>query len=162
VRGFGARAFALRWVGRFLVVHKGHSGLDLQPEAMSFRRRAQLGQRSAAPRAPGPWVAIGDPAPGESGSSRSLATRAQRPWRSPGANCPQDRLGPCSPRRMAAMILSSPATQFGQGCMSMSKTRLSSRAQLMRPGRAWGAERVNDFAAPDVMNLLCRAVSFSG
>jgi hypothetical protein len=38
--------------------------------------------------------------------------------------------------RMAAMILSSPPPQFGQCCMSMSKTRLSSRAQLMRRGRA--------------------------
>ena len=40
--------------------------------------------------------------------------------------------------RMAAMILSSPAPQFGQRCMSMSNTRLSSRAQLMRASRAWG------------------------
>jgi acyl-CoA thioesterase YciA len=31
------------------------------------------------------------------------------------------------------MILSSPPPQFGQRCMSMSNTRLSSRAQLMRP-----------------------------
>ena len=38
--------------------------------------------------------------------------------------------------RMAAMIFSSPAPQFGQCCMSMSKTRLSGRAQLMRFGRA--------------------------
>jgi hypothetical protein len=37
---------------------------------------------------------------------------------------------------MAAMIFSSPAPQFGQCCMSMSKTRLSNRAQLMRFGRA--------------------------
>ena len=34
--------------------------------------------------------------------------------------------------RMAALILSSPALQFGQRCMSMSNTGLSSRAQLMR------------------------------
>lgn len=35
------------------------------------------------------------------------------------------------------MIFSSRPPQFGQVCMSMSKTRLSSRAQLMRCGRAW-------------------------
>ena len=35
------------------------------------------------------------------------------------------------------MIFSSPLPQFGQCCMSMSKTRSSSRAQLMRPGRPW-------------------------
>jgi hypothetical protein len=34
------------------------------------------------------------------------------------------------------MIFSSPAPQFGQCCMSMSKTRFNSRAQLMRFGRA--------------------------
>ncbi len=34
------------------------------------------------------------------------------------------------------MIFSSPPSQFGQFCISMSKTRLSSRAQLMRCGRA--------------------------
>ncbi len=34
------------------------------------------------------------------------------------------------------MILGSPAPQFGQRCMSIS-TRLSSPAQLMRPGRTW-------------------------
>jgi hypothetical protein len=39
--------------------------------------------------------------------------------------------------RMAAMMLSSPLPQFGQCYMSMSKTRLSSRAQLMPCGRAW-------------------------
>ena len=39
--------------------------------------------------------------------------------------------------RMAAMIFSSPLPQFGQCCMSTSKTRLSSRAQLMRCTRAW-------------------------
>jgi hypothetical protein len=39
---------------------------------------------------------------------------------------------------MAAMILSWPTPQFGQCCMSMSNTRLSSHAQLMRPGRARG------------------------
>ncbi len=32
------------------------------------------------------------------------------------------------------MILSSPAPQFGQRCMSVSNTCLSSRAQLMRAG----------------------------
>ncbi len=36
--------------------------------------------------------------------------------------------------RMAAMILSSPP-QFGQCSISISKTRLSSRAQLMRAGK---------------------------
>ena len=35
------------------------------------------------------------------------------------------------------MISSSPAPQFGQRCMSISNTRLSSRAQLMRPGPTW-------------------------
>ena len=35
------------------------------------------------------------------------------------------------------MIFSSPPPQFGQVCMSMSNTRLSSRAQLMRPDRTW-------------------------
>lgn len=35
------------------------------------------------------------------------------------------------------MIFSSLAPQFGHICMPMSKTRLSSRAQLMRCGRAW-------------------------
>jgi len=35
------------------------------------------------------------------------------------------------------MILSSPAPQFGQRCISISKIRLSSRAQLMRPGPTW-------------------------
>lgn len=35
------------------------------------------------------------------------------------------------------MIFSSPPPQFGQVCISMSNTRLSSRAQLMRFGRAW-------------------------
>ena len=35
------------------------------------------------------------------------------------------------------MIFSSPPPQFGQCCMSMSKTRLSSSAQLMRCGRTW-------------------------
>jgi hypothetical protein len=35
------------------------------------------------------------------------------------------------------MIFSSPPPQFGQVCMSMSNTRLSSRAQLMRPDRNW-------------------------
>ena len=40
---------------------------------------------------------------------------------------------------MLAMILSSPAPQFGQCCMSMSNTRLSSRAQLMGPGRTWAS-----------------------
>jgi hypothetical protein len=35
------------------------------------------------------------------------------------------------------MILSSPAPQFGQCCMSMSNTRLSNRAQPMQCGRAW-------------------------
>jgi hypothetical protein len=35
------------------------------------------------------------------------------------------------------MIFSSPAPQFGPCCMSMSNTRLSSRAQLMRCGRTW-------------------------
>ena len=35
------------------------------------------------------------------------------------------------------MILSSPPLQFGQVCISMSNTRLSSRAQLMRPDRNW-------------------------
>jgi hypothetical protein len=35
------------------------------------------------------------------------------------------------------MIFSSPPPQFGQVCMSMSNTRLSSRAQLMRPERNW-------------------------
>ncbi|MFM1855349.1 MAG: hypothetical protein RLZ83_658 [Pseudomonadota bacterium] len=35
------------------------------------------------------------------------------------------------------MIFSSPLPQFGQCCMSMSKTRLSSRAQLMRRDRAY-------------------------
>jgi hypothetical protein len=39
--------------------------------------------------------------------------------------------------RMAAMILSSPPPQFGQRCMSISNTRLSSRAQLTRCGGAW-------------------------
>ena len=38
--------------------------------------------------------------------------------------------------RMAAMIFSSPAPQFGHRSMSMSNTRLSSRAQLMRCGLA--------------------------
>jgi hypothetical protein len=38
--------------------------------------------------------------------------------------------------RMAEMFLSSTALQFGQCCMSMSKTRLSSRAQLVRCGPA--------------------------
>ena len=38
--------------------------------------------------------------------------------------------------RMAAMIFSSPP-QFGQCSRSNSKTRLSSRAQLMRVGRPW-------------------------
>lgn len=36
---------------------------------------------------------------------------------------------------MAAMIFNSAAQQLGQCCMSMSKTRLSSRAQLMRLAR---------------------------
>jgi hypothetical protein len=35
------------------------------------------------------------------------------------------------------MILSSPAPQFGQRCMSMPNTRLSSLAQLMRAGPPW-------------------------
>ena len=38
---------------------------------------------------------------------------------------------------MAAVILSSAAPQFGQRCMSRLNTRLSSRAQLMSPDRAW-------------------------
>jgi hypothetical protein len=33
--------------------------------------------------------------------------------------------------RIAAMILSSPPPQFGQCCMSMSNTRLSSRAHFI-------------------------------
>jgi len=37
--------------------------------------------------------------------------------------------------RMAAMILSSPPLRFGQVCISKSKARLSSRAQLIRCGR---------------------------
>ena len=35
------------------------------------------------------------------------------------------------------MISSSPAPQFGQRCISISNTRLSSRAQLMRAGPTW-------------------------
>ena len=35
------------------------------------------------------------------------------------------------------MILSSPLPKFGQCCRAMSKTRLSSRAQLMRTGQTW-------------------------
>jgi hypothetical protein len=38
---------------------------------------------------------------------------------------------------MAAMILSSPALQFGQRYKSMSNTRLGSRAQPLRPDRTW-------------------------
>ncbi len=40
---------------------------------------------------------------------------------------------------MAVMILSCPAPPFGQCCMAISKTRLSSRAQPMCPARAWTA-----------------------
>ncbi len=40
------------------------------------------------------------------------------------------------------MIFSAPPAQLGQVCMSMSKTRLSSRAQLIRCGRGTGARRV--------------------
>jgi NAD(P)-dependent dehydrogenase (short-subunit alcohol dehydrogenase family) len=43
------------------------------------------------------------------------------------------------------MISSCPPPQYGQCCMSMSTTRLSNLAQLMRPGRAWTAM----FAAVD-------------
>ena len=35
------------------------------------------------------------------------------------------------------MIFSPPPPQFGQVCMSMSNARMSSRAQLMRPGLNW-------------------------
>ena len=45
------------------------------------------------------------------------------------------------------MILSSPAPQFGQCRMSMSNSRLSSRAQLMRPGRAWAISTAHGPAA---------------
>lgn len=111
--------------------------LPAQPVERCFRP-GQLGRRSLAPpRVPYLWAAAVDPAPGESGSSRPPAARAQRPWRSPSTNGPQDRLCPGSPQRMAAMVLISPLPQFGQCCLSMSKTRLSSRAQLTRCGRAW-------------------------
>lgn len=38
---------------------------------------------------------------------------------------------------MAAMLWSSPEPQFGHCCLSISNTRLSSRAQLIRCGGAW-------------------------
>ena len=64
------------------------------------------------------------------------------------------------------MILSSPAPQFGQCCMSMpkaqasaktnlhssyiaAKTRLSSLAQLMRPGRTWAVSVSASHWTPD-------------
>ena len=63
----------------------------------------------------------------------TIEVDVQRPWRSPGANGPEDRLRPGSPRRIAAMIFSSPP-QFGQCSRSISNTRLSSRAQLSLTG----------------------------
>ena len=45
------------------------------------------------------------------------------------------------------MIFSSPAPLFGQCWKSMSKTRLSSRAQLMRPSRAWAVSTSHSEAA---------------
>ena len=80
-----------------------------------LRRPAPLRRRIlAAPRAPCPWAGG---------------------W---GANPRWLRILSITGRSMsAAMILSSPLPKFGQRCRAMSKTRLSSRAQLMRTGQTW-------------------------
>jgi hypothetical protein len=49
---------------------------------------------------------------------------------------------------MAAMFFNSQAPQFGQSCMSKSKTRLSKLAQLMRCDSAWTVSTSHSAAAP--------------
>ena len=77
------------------------------------------------------------PRAGERGGARAYRSRCVRIFSITGRS------------RMAAMILNCPVPQIGQCCMSMSNTRLSSRAQLMRPGRAWAVSISHSAAAVD-------------
>ena len=145
------RSVGRRWPSQNSPPHGSVYGLSLAfgplpsvPQPLGRRRPGGPGRRVACtvtvgwPQAPcRAW-----PRAGTRGGARACRPRCVRIFSITGRS------------RMAAMILSSPVPQFGQCCISISKaqasaktnlyssyvvanTRLSSRAQLMRPGRTW-------------------------